>query len=219
MLLLGAAFMCAVIWAGKPVETAGAVASLSSLAGTGASEEMLEKASALMEENMIDRNWVDTTESVLNKKKYTKKELKYMSAIIYCEAGDMGFEAKVAVGNVILNRMNDKGPGGWSHVNTIYEVIYDRKWGVQFSPTAGSSPAMDRALAIYKSMDPDEWKDWQIRTMNESIEAAKAVLNGVKVIPDTYMYFNGHIDSTKAKCKEKGWKFTIIEKHIYFDGN
>ncbi len=143
---------------------------------------------------------------------FDKTDLKYLSCIIYCEANSMSEEGKIAVGNVILNRLRAKGD--WAHVTTIKEVIYDRKWAVQFSPTINGS--LKKALALYKSMDPSEFREWEIEYMEDSIQAAKQVLRGKKVIPDDFLYFNGSVTRTKEKCEAAGSTYRIIGGHIYF---
>lgn len=148
---------------------------------------------------------------------YTEKDLRYMACIIYCEAGDMGLEAQIAVANVVLNRMNNTKD--WAHVTTIKEVIYDNKWGVQFTPTKkkNGTSSMDRALAIYDSgLDPAKCKSYQISYMKSSIEAAKAAFCNVKAVPDNYLYFNGHISATQQKCTKNEKSYKIIDSHIYY---
>ena len=183
-----------------------------------------EGSSFLSEYDRAEGNIVDPDgdfEAILDGTSYkdngfTKKDLKYMSSIIYCETGSMSFAAKVAVANVVLNRMRNCNANEWGHVNTVYDVIYDRRWGVQFSPAAGNPSSMDKALALYSGMDEGDFKDWQISDMTECIRAAKAALAGYKTIPDEFMYFNGYIERSRNKCLANGWEFSIMEKHIYF---
>ena len=86
-----------------------------------------------------------------------------MSRIIYAEAGAEPFLGQLAVGNVVLNRTrSEKFP------DTIYGVIFDRKYGVQFTPTENG-----RIYCV-----PSE----------ESILAAKACLEGYTV-SDRILYF------------------------------
>ena len=146
--------------------------------------------------------------------KYTEAELRLMSGIIYCEAGSMGESARIAVANVIINRANSKTD--WGHVNTIKEVIYDQKWGVQFSPIKGSPSSLDQAMDLYDHIE-DYKGSWQYDQMQNSIAAAKKAFSGEKVIPDSFMYFNGSIESSKAKCEAKGKDYIIIDHHIYFE--
>ena len=197
----------------------GASAKLGSIQDGEFSDELQPEVDRILGFN--DNDLGITVEKAMSgwKKYFTKKDLRLMSAIIYAEANGMGFDAKVAVGNVVLNRMNDGLDGeekyGYGYVTTIEEVIYDHKWGYQFSPVKDGS--MDKALKIYDSMDPDKWKDWQIRAMNECKEAAKAALGGWKTVPDSYLYFNLHIETQSRACLENGWGFSVIERHIYYN--
>ncbi|MBO4510835.1 MAG: cell wall hydrolase [Lachnospiraceae bacterium] len=145
---------------------------------------------------------------------YTEAELRLMSGIIYCEAGSMSEPARIAVANVIINRANSKTD--WGHVNTIKEVIYDQKWGVQFSPIKGSPSSLDQAMDIYDHLE-DYKGNWKYDQMQNCITAAKKAFSGEKAIPDTFMYFNGSIESSKKKCEEKGRNYLIIDHHIYFE--
>lgn len=164
-----------------------------------------EDINAEFEEAQKNAKWNDS---------FGKADLKYLSCIIYCEANSMSNEGKVAVGNVVLNRL--RNTKDWSHVTTIKEVIYDRKWGVQFSPTSNGS--MEKALKLYKSMDPEVYREWEITYMENSIEAAKQVLCGEKVVPDDFLYFNGYVTRTREKCEKAGTSYRIIEGHIYYQG-
>ncbi len=149
---------------------------------------------------------------------FTREDLKYMSCIIYCEAGSISDEGKKAVGNVVLNRMYDEG--AWKHVGTIKEVIYDKgpggKWGVQFSPAYSSVNSMEKALDIYKHLG-DYADTWHFAAMTNSIRCAKEVLAGKHVVPDTFMYFNSSVESTKAKCKANGRYYIVIDGQIYYE--
>ena len=51
---------------------------------------------------------------------------KLLAAIIYCEAGNQSMQGKIAVGNVVLNRVNSR-----KFPNTISKVIYQKG---QFTP-------------------------------------------------------------------------------------
>ena len=196
-----------------------ASASLGSIRADGFDEE---KRTVLLEKlGFTDREeeFGEKFDASAWKKNFTKKELRLMSALIFAEANGMDFDAKVAVANAVLNRMRDGLDGeekyGYGYVTTIEEVIYDHKWGYQFSPVKDGS--LDKALKIYDNMDPDVWKDWQIRAMSECIEAAKAALAGWKTIPDSFLYFNSHLEKQSRSCLENGWSFSIIERHIYYN--
>lgn len=94
---------------------------------------------------------------------YDEEELYWLSRIISAESKGEPLEGKIAVGNVVLNRVKDP-----NFPNTIYGVIFDDRWGGQFEPV--------RNKTIYQ--DPTE----------ESILAAKLCLDGANVIGDS-IYF------------------------------
>ena len=143
----------------------------------------------------------------------SKADLKYLSAIIFCEAGNQSNKSKVAVGNVILNRSNNKGKFG--HVNTIKDVIYDKKWSVQFTPAYSSANSLSAALDVYEN--PSKYSgSWKASTMEQSKKAAREVLNGQKEVPGSYYYFNSSVDKTRAKCKSSSKPYTVIGSHIYY---
>lgn len=92
---------------------------------------------------------------------YNSDSLYWLSRIIYCESGNQVLDGKIAVGNVVLNRVNDS-----RFPNTIYDVIFQKN---QFSPASSGS--------IYR--EPNE----------ESVIAAKLVLDGAVVLEDA-LFFN-----------------------------
>ncbi len=60
---------------------------------------------------------------------YNENDLFWLSKIISAESAGESLEGKIAVGNVVLNRVeSDEYP------DTVYEVIFDKKNGVQFTP-------------------------------------------------------------------------------------
>ncbi len=94
---------------------------------------------------------------------YREDDVYWLSRIIYAESGAEPLRGQLAVGSVVMNRVASK-----QFPNTIYGVIFDRKWGVQFTPIANG--------AIYKT--PSQ----------ESIIAAKMILDGCR-ISDKALYF------------------------------
>lgn len=144
---------------------------------------------------------------------YTADDLRMMTCIIFCEANSMSPEAMLGVANVIINRKN--AHGDWEHVTTIEEVIYDHKWGVQFSPTKGSPSSMDKAFEVYDHLE--DYKDnWKYQSFLNCMNAAKAAFCGERSIPTSYLFFNGHIDASKEKCEQNGKPFKIMDGHIYY---
>lgn len=95
---------------------------------------------------------------------YDENDLYWLSHLINAEAGNQIMEGKLAVGNVVLNRVASS-----ICPDNIYDVIFDSKYGVQFSVISTGG--------IY--MDPNE----------ESIIAAKICLEGESFIGGDAIYF------------------------------
>ncbi|MBR5966993.1 MAG: cell wall hydrolase [Lachnospiraceae bacterium] len=189
----------------RPVQAA--PLSLSSLSGLTGEEE---------QEAFSNEGW---------SKDYSAEELKYLACVIYCETEPLGYEARVALGNIVMNRVNSTTD--WGHVNTIKDVIYDTKWGQQFDCAApkkklGNKSMMDRAFPLFDTILAGETGDyewWQVRGMTGCIEAAKDVMCGIKTVPDSFVYCRGekYFSVDIASCKETGRRYLIIEKHIYYE--
>lgn len=79
---------------------------------------------------------------------YSEDELYWLAKIIHAEARGEIHSGKVAVGNVVLNRVtNEYFP------DTIYSVIFDRKNGVQFSPVADGAINLEPSNEAYYAAD------------------------------------------------------------------
>ena len=94
---------------------------------------------------------------------YDADTVYWLSRIISAESSGEPLEGKIAVGNVVLNRVNHA-----DFPNTVYGVIFDDRWGGQFEPV--------RNGAIYN--EPTE----------ESVLAAKLCLDGVNTVGNS-LYF------------------------------
>ncbi len=95
---------------------------------------------------------------------YREDDLYWLSRIIHAEAQGEPYEGKVAVGNVVLNRVKSN-----LFPNNIYDVVFDKQYGyVQFSPVIDGT--------IYNTPNRD------------SINAAKEALSGAKPV-GTVLYF------------------------------
>ena len=96
---------------------------------------------------------------------YDADEVWWLAKIIHAEAQGEPFRGKIAVGEVILNRVaSDEFP------DTIYSVIFDDEHGVQFTPTVNG--AIDAEPGI------------------DSIIAAKLVLDGARVGKELLYFLN-----------------------------
>lgn len=151
---------------------------------------------------------------------YSKADIRLLTAITYCEAGYESYKGKIAVANVILNRIEGSE---FDHVTSVREAVYDlKRWGRQFSPaytktasgnftTKGS--LLEKALKLYT--DENYISDYQKSMMEECEKAVIAALNGTDVIGD-YLFFNSRVEVTRANLKKTNKPYTIIGGHIFY---
>lgn len=71
---------------------------------------------------------------------YTVDEINLLAALIYCEAGNQSYEGKVAVGAVVMNRVENS-----RFSNTIQGVIYQKS---QFTPAGSGKVARILARGV-----------------------------------------------------------------------
>ncbi|WP_207706864.1 cell wall hydrolase [Alkaliphilus pronyensis] len=118
-------------------------------------------------------------------------DIYWLSRIIHAEAQGEPYEGKVAVGNVILNRVKSS-----DFPNTIYGVIFDKQHGyTQFSPvidgTVNNTPN------------------------NDSIKAAAAALNGEAPVGEV-LYFLNPVKSTNFWIVENRRFYKTIGDHDFY---
>lgn len=122
---------------------------------------------------------------------YTNDDLYWLSRIIQAEAGGESFAGKLAVGNVVLNRVNDP-----RFPSTIYGVIFDCSTGVyQFSPVANGT--------VYNTPSSD------------SVEAARQCLEGKSVAGNALFFMNGAIADTAWIAENRPYIMTIGNHQFY----
>lgn len=121
---------------------------------------------------------------------YKSDEVLWLSRIIHAEASGEPFNGKIAVGNVVLNRV--KSP---QYPNTIYGVIFDRKYGTQFSPVSFGT--------IYNTPSA------------ESVIAAKICLEGYTLSSDALFFMNPRLATTSWISKNRPYLFTI-GNHLFY---
>lgn len=107
--------------------------------------------------------WVTVGESDPPRGEYESSTLYWLSRIISAESRGESLEGKIAVANVILNRVESE-----QFPDSVYDVIFDGRWGGQFEPVRNGT--------IYQ--DPTQ----------ESILAAKLALEGANTAGDS-LYF------------------------------
>lgn len=121
---------------------------------------------------------------------YDEEDLYWLSRIISAEARGESLLGKMAVGNVVLNRVESR-----SYPNSVYGVIFDRKYGTQFSPVAIGT--------IYN------------KPTAESVVAAMICLEGYS-LSDSILYFmNPKAATNNWISKNRPFAFRIGNHNFY----
>ncbi len=99
---------------------------------------------------------------------YAEDEVLWLARIIHAESGNQPLAGKIAVGSVVMNRVDSD-----QYPNTIYSVIFDRKYGVQFTPaengTVWCTPSAESVLAAKCVLDGYRTDRTILFFMNEDI--------------------------------------------------
>lgn len=97
-----------------------------------------------------------------------KDELLWLARIVEAESAGEPLSGQLAVANVVLNRVASK-----DYPNTIYGVIFDRNYGVQFQPVANgtiyNTPSKKAVLASKKALAGENNIGNCLYFLNESI--------------------------------------------------
>ena len=127
---------------------------------------------------------------------YTQEELKLLACLVHAEAGDQSYEGKLAVANVVLNRVKSR-----KYANTIEAVIYQPG---QF--TVARSGSLDKQL--------DRYENYSTNSQLLTIKAAKAALSGANNI-GSRLYFNTY-ESAVNKGYDQKKNSVKIEDHLFW---
>ena len=149
-------------------------------------KKRLEEAAAAEKRVAAASQFVETVKtSAYN---VSEEDVYLLSCLVHAEAGWEPYEGKLAVANVVLNRLNSGKYG-----NSISEVIYAKG---QFSVAASGR------LATVMAQGPN----------SESVQAAKEALSGVNNVP-SYPNFRscGVADYSKYN------NYTIIGTQVFFN--
>ena len=122
---------------------------------------------------------------------YREDEVYWLSRIINAESCGEPLLGQIAVGDVVLNRVRSP-----EYPNTIYGVIFDRKYGVQFSPILNGS--------IYDT------------PCYNSVLAAKICLEGVDVTSGVKFFLHPATSSSHWIPKTREYAFTIGRHDFYY---
>ena len=115
---------------------------------------------------------------------YDADEVWWLAKIIHAEAQGEPMRGKIAVGEVILNRVASE-----EFPDTIYSVIYDNEHGVQFTPTVNGAIEEDPGV--------------------DSIIAAKLVLDGARVGKNLLYFLNPAIAVSTWIPENRNYYMTI----------
>ena len=121
---------------------------------------------------------------------YNSDSLYWLSRIIEAEAVGESMIGKIAVGDVILNRVASP-----DFPNTIYDVIFDSQYGVQFQPVANGT--------IYNTPSAD------------SILAAKLCLDGASVVGNSIYFLNPQKSTSLWAVNNRTYVATIGNHSFY----
>jgi N-acetylmuramoyl-L-alanine amidase len=122
---------------------------------------------------------------------YTEDDLEWLSKIIEAEAGNESYASRLGVANVIINRVNHD-----YYPSTIREVIFDSKYGVQFTPAANGT--------VYN--DPSSL----------SILAATDALEGLNNAGGALFFMNPKLATTSWISNNRKYAFTIGGHSYYY---
>ncbi len=121
---------------------------------------------------------------------YASDSVYWLARIINAESESEPLTGKIAVGNVIMNRVASR-----EFPNTIYGVIFDDRWGGQFEPASNGT--------VYNT------------PTNESVLAAKLVLDGASIVGNSLFFLNPD-KSTNLWTTQNRTLITTIGNHVFY---
>ena len=122
---------------------------------------------------------------------YDEGEVYWLAKIISAEARGEPFLGQIAVGNVVLNRVKST-----SYPNSIYGVIFDRQYGVQFAPVSNGSI--------------------ELAPTPSALLAARVCLEGYTVSDDALFFIEPSKAASLWVSKNRPYLFTI-GAHYFFE--
>lgn len=121
---------------------------------------------------------------------YRSDEVLWLARIIHAESRGEPLLGQIAVGNVVLNRVKSK-----DYPNTIYGVIFDKKYGVQFSPVIDGS--------IYNTPSYN------------SVLAAKICLEGFDTSEGAFFFLRPEMSTSSWIPNNRPYLFSIGKHDFY----
>ena len=121
---------------------------------------------------------------------YNSTDLYWLSRIISAEAKGEPFAGQIAVGNVVLNRVRSS-----QYPNTVKGVIFDTKYGTQFSPVSSGT--------IYNTPTAS------------AVRAAKICLEGYTLSTKMIYFYNPKIATSSWIGRTRPYIMTIGNHKFY----
>jgi N-acetylmuramoyl-L-alanine amidase len=121
---------------------------------------------------------------------YDQEDLYWLSRIISAESQGESLLGQIAVGNVVLNRVKSS-----EYPNTIQEVVFDTKDGVQFEPVSNGTITQEPTAT--------------------SVLAAKLALEGANVVGES-LYFYAPALSAGSWIVKNCTYYTTIGCHRFY---
>lgn len=138
----------------------------------------------------INKSGITVPTSLIYNRGYQDDEIIWLARIVEAESKGEPYAGKLGVANVILNRRDSK-----SYPNSIYGVIFDKKYGVQFEPTMNGT--------IYNTPS------------SQSVIAAKNALEGSNNIGSCLYFLNPVIARSSWIVKNRPY-YTTINNHDFY---
>lgn len=161
-------------------------------------EKKDEKDDKKEDKDKKDNKKDDKEKKEEKKESYSKADLKLLACLIYTEAGNQSYKGKLAVGNVVMNRVkSNQFPNNIEDV--VYQSAYSRSYGrriYQFSVASPSVGTLKKALSVYGKRKGAA----EIKMEKECIKAAKAVLEGKDAFDGkNYLFFCRYSSSLASR--------------------
>ncbi len=112
---------------------------------------------------------------------YNQTDLYWLSRIINAESKGESLYGKIAVGNVVLNRRKSA-----NYPNTVKDVIFDTKHGVQFTPVSNGTiydePSAESVIAAKICLEGYTINERILYFMNEKLSTSSWISQNCKYV-------------------------------------
>ena len=134
--------------------------------------------------------WLSTDQAQPASASYPAEDLYWLSRIISAESRGEPLLGQIAVGNVILNRVESS-----QYPDTVEGVVFDTKYGVQFQPVSNGT--------IYDA------------PASSSLVAAKLCLEGTDVVGESLYFFSPALSAGRWIVSNATY-YTTIGGHQFY---